>query len=270
MSDSPLSTSALAKALGKTTKQMFAELESLGWIERKGDSWRLTSKGEFEGGKYRESQKFGRYIIWPATAVSHNALSNADSHLLTSTKLAKHFSLTRKQIDQILVELGWVLPARKGWLVTRQGEIEGGHQRENINTAVPYVLWPSGITSNEVLKRSIEELTGDDFICCDGHQVSSVQEQKIDNWLYFSGLLHAYQRRLPFEEKYLSDFYLPQYHLYIEYWGEGNAPSQLPEKMNKKERIVQAGFKLIELDDQDIEVLDEVLPRKLLKFGIEV
>jgi hypothetical protein len=40
--------------------------------------------------------------------------------------------------------------------------------------------------------------------------------------------------------------------------------------MNKKERIVQAGFKLIELDDQDIETLDEVLPRTLLKFGIEV
>jgi hypothetical protein len=270
MSDSPLSTSALAKALGKTTKQMFAELETLCWIERADDSWKLTSKGEFEGGSYRESQKFGRYIIWPSTVVSHNALSNADSHLLTSTKLAKFFSFTRKQIDQILVELGWVLPSRKGWLVTKQGELEGGCQRENINTAVPYVLWPSEITNNIVLKRSIEELAADNFICCDGHKVSSVQEQKIDNWLYFSGLLHAYQRRLPFEEKYLSDFYLPQYHLYIEYWGEGNTPSQLPEKMSKKERIVQAGFKLIELDDQDIESLDEVLPRKLLKFGIEV
>ncbi|MFY0676680.1 MAG: hypothetical protein JXR18_05285 [Neptuniibacter sp.] len=270
MPDSPLSTSALAKALGKTTKQMFSELETLGWIERIEESWKLTAKGEFEGGKYRESQKFGRYIIWPSTVTAHKMLCNADSHLLTSTKLARSFSLTRKMMDQILVELGWVLPARKGWLVTQQGESEGGCQRENSNTAVPYVLWPDEFTEHEVLNRRVEELSKSDLLCCDGHQVSSVQEQKIDNWLYLSGVLHAYQRRLPFEETFLSDFYLPQYHLYIEYWGEGNSPTQLPAKMNKKERIIQAGFKLIELDDHDVEALDEVLPRKLLKYGIEV
>ena len=45
MPETPLSTSALAKALGKTTKQMFSELESMGWILRSQDSWQLTSKG---------------------------------------------------------------------------------------------------------------------------------------------------------------------------------------------------------------------------------
>ncbi|MGH1462679.1 MAG: hypothetical protein ACRBB6_11630 [Neptuniibacter sp.] len=270
MPDSPLSTSALAKSLGKTTKQMFAELESLGWIERKEESWKLTAKGEFEGGKYRESQKFGRYIIWPSTVTLHNALSNTDAHLLTATKLAKHFSLTRKRVDQILVEMGWVQSTRKGWVVTPQGESEGGCQRENPNTAVPYVLWPLSIQHHSVFNRQIDELSGRSLFCCDGHEVSCVQEQKIDNWLYLTGLLHAYRRRLPFEEEFQSDFYLPQFHLYIEYWGEGNSPAQLSVKMRKKECIVQAGYKLIELQDEDLDALDEVLPRKLLKFGIEV
>lgn len=270
MSNSPLSTSALAKALGKTTKQMFAELESLGWIERQTDSWQLTTKGEFEGGNYRESQKFGRYIIWPSSVTEHNALSNPDTHLFSCTKLAKKLSLTRKMLDQIFSELGWVVPSRKGWEITSQGLSVGGCQRENADTAVPFVMWPSSLIDHPVLIKQVQErLQTEHLTCIDGHSVSSEQELKIDNWLYYSGLLHAYRRRMPFEEEYYADFYLPQYHLYIEYWGAGNEAAQVGVKMRKRERLTEAGYHVIELQDQDIENLDEVLPRKLLKFGIE-
>lgn len=270
MSNSPLSTSALAKALGKTTKQMFAELESLGWIIRNEESWQLTAKGEFEGGSYRESQKFGRYIIWPSEVTEHNALTSPDAHLLSCTKLAKKLSLTRKVLDQIFSELGWVIPSRKGWEVTTQGSTAGGCQRENADTAVPYVVWPVTLVDHPVLVQQVQARIDTEELCCiDGHIVSCAQELKIDNWLYYSGLLHAYRRRLPFEEEFYADFYLPQYHLYIEYWGAGNEPAQLGDKMRKRERLTEAGYKVIELQDQEIENLDEVLPRKLLKYGIE-
>ncbi|MCP4595225.1 hypothetical protein [Neptuniibacter sp.] len=268
---SPLSTSALAKALGKTTKQMFSELETLGWIKRVDESWLLTTKGEFEGGKYRESQKFGRYIIWPVSVTEHKVFSNPDGQLLTSSQLAKSFSLPRKMMDQVLQELGWVNAGRKGWILTALGQAEGGCQRENSSTAVPYVLWPESIPKHPALKCAVDERTclSEPFRCCDGHSVSCEQEQKIDNWLYFSGLLHAYQRRIPLQGDFFADFYLPQHHLYIEYWGEGNQPSQLAAKMRKKELLELSGLSVIELNDQDIDNLGEVLPRLLLKYGIE-
>lgn len=269
----PLSTSALAKALNKTTKQMFSELESLGWIERKEDSWQLTSKGEFEGGKYRESQKFGRYIIWPGCVVEHRVLASPDAHLVSSSQLAKHLSLSRKSTDQLLSELGWVQSGKKGWVLTPQGEKAGGHQRENPTTGVPFILWSGSILDNQLLSdRAIElqfSCEDSDLGCCDGHQVSNEAERIIDNWLYMNGLVHAYHRRIPVTEVLFSDFYLPQHRLYIEYWGELTPAHELAAKMRKREIFQIEKFSTIELSDSDINNLDEVLPRLLLKFDIE-
>ena len=270
MSDTPLSTSALAKALGKTTKQMFAELDSLGWIRREHDSWTLTTKGEFEGGCYRQSQKFGRYIIWPAAIVDHAALVSPDAQLLSSSKLARHFEIQRKAMDQLLSEAGWVKPGRKGWFVTTQGEAEGGCQRENLSTAVPYVLWSPSLLENPVLIERIEQLkTSDELLCCDGHQVASEAERKIDNWLYFSGILHAYRRRLPFAEEFYSDFYLPVHQVYIEYWDDSKNAKGLADKLRKKTKLEAAGCRVIELRSHELEQLEDNLSRALLKYGIE-
>ncbi|WP_299177743.1 hypothetical protein [uncultured Neptuniibacter sp.] len=276
MSDqsSPLSTSALAKALSKTTRQMFAELESLGWISREQDSWVLTAKGEFEGGGYRESSKFGRYIIWPGSITEHKVLSNPDSHLLSTTVLAKTFLLKKSTFERVLLELGWVKRGRKGWLLTSQGTDAGGHQRENTTTAVPYILWAELLMDSPVLRYWTERMQSlsesNLYPCCDGHRVNSTAEQKIDNWLYLAGLTHAYQRPLPFDVTLVSDFYLPQCQLYIEYWGRDNPAAGLSKKMQVKEILAQNQCQVIELDDEDLDNLEEVLPRRLLKFNIEV
>ena len=47
--ESRLSTSALAKRLDIPGQQLFATLKDYGWIQRAGDNWVLTPKGEFEG-----------------------------------------------------------------------------------------------------------------------------------------------------------------------------------------------------------------------------
>ena len=56
-----LSTTALAKKLDIPTQQLFATLKDYGWIERANESWILTQKGEFEGGSYHNSRRFGAY-----------------------------------------------------------------------------------------------------------------------------------------------------------------------------------------------------------------
>ncbi len=46
--DGKLSTTALAKKLDIPTQQLFATLKDYGWIQRQGEQWLLTNKGEFE------------------------------------------------------------------------------------------------------------------------------------------------------------------------------------------------------------------------------
>ena len=75
-----LSTTALARKLGIPTQQLFATLKDYGWIQRHQDSWLLTNKGEFEGGSYADSKRYGRYIVWPESLVEHPMLSAIESN----------------------------------------------------------------------------------------------------------------------------------------------------------------------------------------------
>ena len=60
-----LSGSALARRLNIPVRELFTLLAEHGWIVRNGEQWRLTRKGEFEGGRYQESERFGPYIACP-------------------------------------------------------------------------------------------------------------------------------------------------------------------------------------------------------------
>jgi hypothetical protein len=97
----------------------------------------------------------------------------------------------------------------------------------------------------------------------DGHYVRSKSEIIIDNWLYVSKTVHAYERKLPVEEDVYCDFYIPTGKVYIEYWGSEDE-KYLARKYKKY------GFKLIELTDKDVYNLDDVLPRKLLEYDVPI
>ena len=103
----------------------------------------------------------------------------------------------------------------------------------------------------------------------DGHYVHCKAEVLIDNWLYMADIVHAHERRLPIDEETYCDFYLPSGRVYIEYWGEQNSAEALEQKARKQDIYKRYNFKLIELNDQDIQDLDKVLPRLLLKSGID-
>ncbi|HOY70915.1 MAG TPA: hypothetical protein PL131_06030 [Methylotenera sp.] len=226
---------------------------------------------------------------------THNA------QFLTSTALGEKLGIDGRKVNQVLSELGWIERAKKGWIPTAQGKKLHAEARENRQSGIPFVMWPEAIITSRVLTNTVQELLGskkaeskdtaenthiqdkdvkqaglrdklDKFVAThratDGHQVRSRAEMLIDNWLYFSGIVHAYERLLPVEEELYCDFYVPAGKVYIEFWGLENDAKYNERKEKKKEIYKKYGFNLIELNDEHIKNLDDYLPKMLLKFNV--
>lgn len=296
-----ISTSALAKQCGLNGKDIFSSLLKKGFIERKNDNWELTSSGQEQGGEVVASTKFGKYIVWPETLLGDGVISECESpassnNSLTARLIGNHFELTANKINFILSELGWLQKGIKGWVITEQGKKLGGQQAEDRKSGIPFVRWPADILERKSLKESIEHVKGTSSEAepepeeeqtsqktivgfrekfeakhrsADGHFVRSKAEMLIDNWLYMAEIVHAYERKLPIEEDVYCDFYIPTGKVYIEYWGFENDIKYLARKKKKLEIYNKYGFNLIELNDEDVQNLDDVLPRHLLKFGVQ-
>jgi len=226
--------------------------------------------------------------------------------LLTPKALGEHFGLSGTQINRVLAELGWIeREGSKGWKPTGQGIklcADASVYRGNA-----FVRWPEGLLSSRILQHAVAVAKGDSEQPCaappsatvfavqepespapcasspasfrgrfeaghwatDGHAVRSKGEMLIDNWLYYSGVVHAYERRLPIDEEVYCDFYLPQGKVYIEYWGLDDVHYQ--ERKKAKQAIYRDNeLQLIELGDEQVKSLDDVLPPLLRKFGIVV
>ena len=105
----------------------------------------------------------------------------------------------------------------------------------------------------------------------DGHRVRSRAEAMIDDYLYNNGVAHAYERRLPgIDEEVISDFYIPAGKVFIEFWGMEENEKYQERKKKKLTIYADNNFNLIEMNDKDIETIDDVLPRKLKKFGVKI
>lgn len=298
------SASALAKKHNRSLRDVLEALSKQSLIERQGDSWQLTDAGKLHGGEYRDSKQFGTYIVWPNDIFTNKTNPPPRGATLTSTKLGQHFELSPTATNKLLSEIGWISKHVKGWKITPSGSAMGGFEKTHPSSGVPYVMWPEDIIDNRILLANVNDAKGieapkrqppplpetavspevvDDvasdiesfrkkfpaeYRCTDGHYVRSRAELTVDNWLYMSGLVHAYERKLPVEEDIYCDFYLPEGKVYIEYWGmEGN--TQYDHRKKEKLDIYQKyGYNLIQLNDDDIRSLDDVLPRKLLAFGI--
>ncbi len=292
-----LSTSALAKALGKSSQALFQRLVEMGLIVKNANNWDLTAAGKLKGGIYRQGDKYGKYIVWPQALKSELDGSQSDTSklLLTATAIGKHFEIPATRINSILSELGWIKRGLKGWLVTELGKRLGGLQSKDKNSGVPYVRWPESIISNKILVTSMREAKGDipttsldqaqntgkDEVefrekfqarhrATDGHYVRSKAELLIDNWLYVSEVVHAYERKLPVEEEVYCDFYIPKEKVYIEYWGYDDDSKYFSRKERKLEIYRKYGFQLIELTEKEVQNLDDTLPRLLLEHGIKI
>lgn len=225
------------------------------------------------------------------------------TNFLTSTALGEKLGIDGRKANQVLAELGWIERSKKGWIPTAQGKKLHAESRESRQSGIPFVMWPLPIITSKILTNSVQVFLGgkasepkaeieigqahhtlekrvglreklDKFKpthrAMDGHWVRSKAEGLIDNWLYMSGIVHAYERLLPVEEELYCDFYVPAGKVYIEYWGLENDPKYKQRKEQKKEIYKKYGFNLIELSDEHIQNLDDYLPKMLLKFNVLV
>jgi len=307
-STTPLvSTSALAKKMDIPSKTVFELLLEKGWIERVGDHWKLTGKGQFEGGDYVNSKKYGEYIGWPENILEHHIFVALYNLPMRAGIIGKELKLSAHRFNALLAELGWQKRHHRGWVLTDFGRSLGGAEQDDEETGIPYTRWPRTILDQPQLAKPLAELdaiphklptagTGktaesapnntsnqqslnfsnsssgkqDVYRAMDGHLLDNKQDLLIDNWLYLMGVSHAYQRSLAEAQLGHCDFYLPMAQVYIECWHASESAARLTQKLARLEYYKAQALSHIEISADDFDKLDAVLPKRLLKFGITV
>jgi hypothetical protein len=292
--DNRLSTTALAKKLNIPVQQLFATLKDYGWIQRTGDTWALTPKGEFEGGSYQQSRRFGRYIVWPERLDHHPLLSAIESNQrITAAAMCRYYPrLHARQINRALAELGLQQHSLLGWELTPLGRTLGGQQEESANSGAYYVTWPHEIIDHPVIHRELtrqsDQLQSPEPVSpgsepdlfavaatsasscngIDGHVLHTPLETLVCDWLYLAQLAHAYRRALPAEELVYADFYVPEGSVYIDCWDEDIPAQELSGKLHRRELYRDLQLRHLEINARDVDQLDEVLGRGLRAFGL--
>ena len=289
-----ISTTALSKKLGITSRDLFTEFEKLEWITAERN---LTVEGFSVGGIYKEMKKDGetiKYIAWPDDI--QLGVTPQQKQYLTATSLGQAFGLSALKINYILAEIAWAKKGElnKGWIATQQGVNVGAIQAEDMKSGIPYIRWPESISQHQSLVDAVADFKGKasnkikhpDILtfrerfptkhrATDGHMLRSNAEVQIDNWLYLFEIAHAYERRLPIEEEVYASFYIPHGKVYIEYFGcenddaFGYDKNCARRKQEKLEIYNKYQLNLIELNDNDMADLDSALPKMLLKFGVQ-
>lgn len=261
-----LSSSKLAQRLNIETTAMFQLLLELGWIERQQEQWILTAHGELEGGQYQHSDKFGRYIVWPETIIQHSALAFGGSGLLSASKIAEPLQVGAFTINALMAELGWLEKQTQGWIATALGQKLGAEQRNGQHGF--FVLWPPSIIEKQELQQGLDNILGRKSMrCLDGLETANLGEQRINNFLYLHHLIRAWHYKIP-NSPFISNFYLPKYKIFIDFWGFDFSTGTLKDKLDRDDFYQKNGLRFISLNDEDMQQLDSVLTKKLTAFGV--
>jgi NADH:ubiquinone oxidoreductase subunit E len=103
---------------------------------------------------------------------------------------------------------------------------------------------------------------------CDGTLVQSDGEKRIAEWLAAHGITYRYDARLRIIEGFQirPDFYLPEYDIFIEYWGM-DTPRYKAGMYLKQDLYLHTGKKLISIYPEDKPRLDTILSARLLRSG---
>ncbi len=116
------------------------------------------------------------------------------------------------------------------------------------------------------LDRKYLPETATSFKCIDGHIVRSKAELIIDNFLYAHNITHEYERKIKVHGKpILSDWYLPEFEVYIEYWGFYG--KDYMKRKEEKIRLYKKGkLKLISIEDIMFTNINENLEDLLKQY----
>ena len=92
-------------------------------------------------------------------------------------------------------------------------------------------------------------------------------EKRIADWLAAKKIAYVYDERFRIAEGDLirPDFYLPEFDVYIEYWGM-DTPEYNTNHANKLHLYQRAAKKLISLSPRDLDSLESTLELKLSRY----
>lgn len=97
--------------------------------------------------------------------------------------------------------------------------------------------------------------------------VQSQGERRIGDWLAKKGIAYSYDERymIARDTRIRPDFYLPEFDLYIEYWGM-DTPEYVRNMQMKKILYQRSAKKLISISWKDLDRVEEVLEEKLSRY----
>jgi hypothetical protein len=125
----------------------------------------------------------------------------------------------------------------------------------------------------EKLEEDYRQRYSRQYHCDDGHDVRSLSEKDIDNWLWTRGIAHAYEPVVTIPEKLIPDFKVRNSRkedVYIEFWGRENDPLYNVRMQRKRALYPRYHLHLIEIFQEDITNLDFKLSQKLMNKGVVV
>ncbi|WP_172199258.1 helicase IV [Campylobacter sp. RM16188] len=102
-----------------------------------------------------------------------------------------------------------------------------------------------------------------------GDMVKSRAELIIANWLFYRGVKFIYEKKPNANQRVISDFYLVDYDVYIEFWGL-ETPAYLKRKKKKIKIYKKNCLKLIEMNDDSLRDLNQFFAKEFAKFKIRL
>ena len=226
--------------------------------------------------------KFIRRKLRQKSYVKFNQINIADT--FSAKEIAKKFGKNAKDVNEVLINLGFIKKCDNGYNVTDVGRYYGGMQNYYMGKAS--VRWDERLLYNENFideitksgEKALEKDQKEDFRekfkaeyrTNDGHYVRSRAELVIANWLFAEGIAYAYEKRVPIKEDVYCDFYIPKGKIYIEFWGYEDDEAYIKRKEQKIELYKKYGLNLIEIDNDKIGNLDDYLPKEFLKFCVSL
>ncbi len=108
------------------------------------------------------------------------------------------------------------------------------------------------------------------YVCLDGQVVRSKVEREIYNYLILNGVKvrHEAVFKLPHGGHFRPDFYLPEYKLYIEYYGKspGEDPKYDEDRKFKKHFYTSLHARVVEIENSDSYDIYNILKLKLSNY----
>ena len=93
----------------------------------------------------------------------------------------------------------------------------------------------------------------------DGELYDSMSEAAVADWLFYNDIKYEPHKRLPKPSRSLSDFYLPEYDLWVEY--DGLMEVRTDNKLERKRKYYQKhgmNFLIITRDNWQGDLLDQI------------